>query len=180
MPGDDRELTTGYEGQILLGSGLFEADFGVQTAEYLTEEWDDSHTDSREPAIGFAEERKSLKFDEQEDDWITIYEVSENEEPVAIGMIYSNTTIVVGLEFMTAVSRAQLRRMIGEARRVLMIHRTDFFGPLATQKVGGRIWVRWGIRATKITKTFVGAYHATIDIQFNWRARPVVTQEVRA
>lgn len=180
MPGQDSEPTSGYESEILLGPGLFEADYGVKIAEYLTEEWDESHTDSREPAIDFAEERKDVKFDEQEDDWITIYEISEIEEPVAIGLNYSNITVTIGLEFLTGVSKAHLRKMIGEARRVIMVHKTDFFGPLVQQKVGGRIWVRWGIRATKITKTFKGAYHATIDIQINWRARPIVTEEVRA
>lgn len=156
---------------ITLSPGRKTVDMGKFLVGVLREEWNPANADSLTPSIDFAEVHKLVLF--RQGDWITLYHVSENTQPVTITYGFVNVTVVISLEFLTSRSREHLVKMVEEAGRIINAHRKDTFGVPGT--LTGRQWLTWNLRATPYERTAKLHFRRTVDTEVRWRFREVQT-----
>lgn len=140
----------------------------------LRRDWNSKNTDGAIPKIDFAELTKNVIFHPPQD-WIILYTVSEVEDPVTITYGFTNVTITFSIDFFSGAGREHLYRLVEEARRIILSHRTDTFGSPSTSTLTGRQWLKWNIRSQLFDNTTKGMHRRVIDCELKWVFRQVQT-----
>ncbi len=154
---------------INLDNGTTVVDRGKYLIGLLKQEWNTGNTDGRKPRVEPAELTKGVSF--REDDWIVVYSVSAPVTPVTITYQFTNEEETLTFDFFTKRDRTHLKKMMEEARRVILSARKDTFG----NSTDGRDWLEWGIRFSPYDNTTKNHYRRAVDVRLHNRFREIKT-----
>jgi len=174
------QIKSRLEGFVRQGAVTF-VEPTVYLVGLLNENWDPTHVDNR-PCI-IDRSKAWVGQDYADLDYVLITPLPGSEQPVGLGYTHTHETLRLQVEILSKGLQGQrggtedlhFQKVVNEVRRIVMLHRRNFFRGVANERLGGVSWVKWGIQETPADKIARGHTRRTFDIEIRRRWKPIIT-----